>query len=583
MKYLLQILRVFNFLISISVVGTLIYFHGYKYTPEHLHNHLVYLHICFGFYLIQFAIKWLTNNNRNEYLKSNRLEHYILLVLVFSMVIDWAMDFSISQWLLSFTGIQAINHLYILFLHIWVLIIVAIELGKVATKHTIWKLSPPWLFIISFIVLIVIGCSLFMLPEMTTSGKGMAFKDALFTSVSANCVTGLTIVDVSTFFTLKGKLLLLILIQLGGVNIISFATFFISKYHKVITSTRSDETVKEVLHTKSLEGNATKNMLRKVIYTTLIIELAGALALYNFWSENISFSSNFNKIFNSMFHSVSAFNNAGFTLFSDGFTNTSLITNYSVHIIIALLIVLGGLGFTTLWDLTKLKVNFNKKVKRSPFRKSSIVAIATSLVLIFIGAFFYIILEQDTSLQNHSELGVYVTGFFQSITARTAGFNTVDIGGLSTSVIIMLVVWMFIGASSGSTGGGIKTSTLYVLILSLWKKIRGKPSHVSEMIKDLFKKAMTILIYSLLVVAVAIIILMFSEKDKNFLDLLFEAVSAYGTVGLSTGITANLSTTGQVVIMILMFTGRIGPLALAYTLVKRIEIQKINPEGIMIG
>lgn len=583
MKYLLQILRVFNFLISISVVGTLIYFHGYKYSPNHLHGHLTYLHVCLGFYLIQFGIKLIVSDNWKEYINDNLVEFYILLGLVSSMSINWLMDFSISQWLLSFTGIHEINHLYILFLHVWVLIIVAIELGKVATKHTIWKLSPPWLFIISFIVLIVIGCSLFMLPEMTTSGKGMAFKDALFTSVSANCVTGLTIVDVSTFFTLKGKLLLLILIQLGGVNIISFATFFISKYHKVITSTRSDETVKEVLHTKSLEGNATKNMLRKVIYTTLIIELAGALALYNFWSENISFSSNFNKIFNSMFHSVSAFNNAGFTLFSDGFTNTSLITNYSVHIIIALLIVLGGLGFTTLWDLTKLKVNFNKKVKRSPFRKSSIVAIATSLVLIFIGAFFYIILEQDTSLQNHSELGVYVTGFFQSITARTAGFNTVDIGGLSTSVIIMLVVWMFIGASSGSTGGGIKTSTLYVLILSLWKKIRGKPSHVSEMIKDLFKKAMTILIYSLLVVAVAIIILMFSEKDKNFLDLLFEAVSAYGTVGLSTGITANLSTTGQVVIMILMFTGRIGPLALAYTLVKRIEIQKINPEGIMIG
>ncbi len=499
------------------------------------------------------------------------------------MLINWLMDFSISQWMLSFTGIQEINHLYILFLHIWVLIIVAIELGKVATKHTIWKLSPPWLFITSFVVLIVIGSSLFMLPEMTTSGNGMAFKDALFTSVSANCVTGLTIVDVSTFFTIKGKILLMVLIQFGGLNIISFATFFISKYHKVITSTRTDETIKEVLHTKSLEGDATKNMLRKVIYTTLVIELAGAVALYHFWDETISFSSNFNKLFYSIFHSISAFNNAGFTLFTEGFINASIVTNYTVHIIIAVLIVLGGIGFTTLWDLTKLKHIFNKKIKPSPFRKSSIVAITTSLLLILIGGFYYVIQEQNDSLQNLSDFGVYVTGFFQSITARTAGFNTADIGNLSMPVIVMLILWMFIGASSGSTGGGIKTSTLYVLILSLWERIRGKSSHVSEMIRDLFKKAMTILVYSLLVVAVGVVLLMFTEEDQKWIDLIFEAVSAYGTVGLSRGITDKLSTSGQFIIMILMFIGRIGPLALAYTLIKGIEVQQGTSEGVMIG
>lgn len=583
MKYVLQILRVFNFLISISVVGTLIYFHGYTYSPNHLHGHLTYLHICLGFYLIQFGIKLIVSGNWKEYTNVNRLEFYILLGLLSSMLINWFMDFSISQWLLSFTGIHEINHLYILFLHVWVLIIVAIELGKVATKHTIWKLSPPWLFILSFIVLIVIGSSLFMLPEMTTNGDGMEFSKALFTSVSANCVTGLTLIDVSTYFTIKGKILLLVLIQLGGLNIISFATFFISKYHKVITTSKSDETIKEIFHTKSLEGDATKNMLRKVVYTTLIIEFVGALALYNSWGETISFNSNLNKVFYSLFHSVSAFNNAGFTLFTDGLINPLVIVNYRIHIIIAALIILGGIGFTTLWDLTKLKNIFNKKVESSPFRKSSIVAIATSLVLIFIGAFFYIILEQDTSLQNHSELGVYVTGFFQSITARTAGFNTTEIGSLRIPVIVMLIVWMFIGASSGSTGGGIKTSTLYVLMLSLWERMRGESTQLNQMIRDLFKKAMTILIYSLIVVFIGTLMLFLSDGDKEFLALLFEAVSAYGTVGLSTGITSELSLTGQIVLMILMFIGRIGPLALAYTLIKGIEIQKANHEGIMIG
>jgi trk/ktr system potassium uptake protein len=532
---------------------------------------------------MQFAIKSFISGDGKEYIRNNKLEYYILLGLVTSMFINWLMGFSISYWLLSFTGIQETNHLYILFLHIWVLIIVAIELGKVATKPTIWKLSPPWLFIMSFVVLIVIGSSLFMLPEMTTSGNGMKFSDALFTSVSANCVTGLTIVDVSTFFTLKGKILLLVLIQLGGLNIISFATFFISKYHKVITSNRQDRTVKEVLHTESLEGSATKKMLRKIISTTLIIEFIGVLVMYNFWGESVSLTPNFNKVFYSIFHSVSAFNNAGFSLFSNGLTNNAINTNYSIHIIIAVLIILGGLGFTTLWDLTKLKTIFSNKNEKSPFRTSSIVALSTSLVLIVIGGLFFVWQEEASTFENHSEYGMYITGFFQSITARTAGFNTTNIGSLSIPVVVMLIIWMFIGASSGSTGGGIKTSTLFVLIAAMWNKLQGKSKELDLLFRDLIKKAIAILSYSLLVLAIGVGILLITEKDQEFVELLFEAVSAFGTVGLSTGITSELSMTGKIVIMILMFIGRIGPLALAYTLIKGMDIQSETPKGIMIG
>ena len=532
---------------------------------------------------MQFVIKLFASGDAKNYYKTNRLECYILIALVLSMFGNWALNFSFSYWLLSFSGIQETNHLYILFLHIWLLIVVAIELGKVATKPTIWKISPPWLFIISFIVLIAIGSSVLMLPEMTTSGDGMNFIDALFTSVSANCVTGLTVVDVATFFTIKGKIWLLFLIQIGGLNIISFATFFISKYHKAITSNRSDDTVKEVMHTKSLEGDATKNMLKKVIFTTLIIEFIGTLVLYHLWGDTLSFSSSFDKVFYSIFHSVSAFNNAGFTLFTNGFTNAAVVTNYSIHILITLLIILGGIGFTTIWDIINLKDIFKKDAKKSPFRTGSIVAIVTSLILITGGCFFYIWFEGNSSLQNHSDYGKYVTAFFQSVTARTAGFNTTEIGGLGIPIIIMLIVWMFIGASSGSTGGGIKTSTLFVLIMAFWEKIRGKSSQLSGMIKDLISKALTILYYSVSTVFMGTFILLITERNQEFVDLLFEAVSAFGTVGLSTGITSELSTTGQIVIMSLMFVGRIGPLALAYTLIKGIEIQKASPEGIMIG
>ena len=260
-----------------------------------------------------------------------------------------------------------------------------------------------------------------------------------------------------------------------------------------------------------------------------------------------------------------------------------VVSNYSVHLIIAGLIVLGGIGFTSIWDLTKLKNIFIKKSAPSPFRKSSVVAVSTSIVLIVLGTIFYLFQERGTSLHNYSDYGSYITAFFQSVTARTAGFNTVTIDSLSIPVLIMLIIWMFIGASSGSTGGGIKTSTLYVLILSMWERITRKTSRLSKLIRDLFKKAVTILIYSLAVVIAGTILLLITDGEKGFVSLLFEAVSAFGTVGLSMGITKELSQAGQIIIMLLMFIGRIGPLALAYTLIKNIEIQKEPTQGIMIG
>lgn len=579
MEIVRKILNPLNFLFSLSVIGTLIWFHGYQYQPHHLHPHLVYLHICFGFYLIQFVLRARMSGNFQEYLRGNRLEYMLFIILVLEMVMSWLLDFSITRLLLSFTGIENHDHVFILFLHVWLLFIVGIELGKATSRSTIWKLSPPILFILSFVVLIIIGSSLLMLPEMSADKQGISFIDALFTSISANCVTGLVVVDTATFFSLKGKVLILLLIQLGGLNIIAFATYFISFFRKSVEGHRNITTIKELLHTDSLDS--TKNMVKMVVFTTLIIEFIGTVILYHQWDPQVGFSDNSEKLFYSVFHAISAFNNAGFTLFIDGFANVTVQSTFPLHITVALLIILGGLGFTTIQDTFSI---FRHRF-RTKLPVQSKIAWVSTIVLVFIGTAIFFVAEKTNTLSQQDFSEAITTSVFQSVTARTAGFNTVSFSNLTPIVIATTMVLMFIGASSGSTGGGIKTSTFTVLLLAIIKrKERTIDYGKSFLTSVLVKKAMTILLYSVGIIIGSIIILMITEPDKTFTQLCFEEISAFGTVGLSTGITPELSITGKSIIMASMFIGRIGPLALAYALIRSIQVSKQKTEqGIMIG
>ena len=495
------------------------------------------------------------------------------------MLMNWLLDFSVARLLLSFTGIENHDHVFVLFLHVWLLLIVGIELGKATSRTTVWKLSPPVLFILSFVVLIIIGSSLLMLPEMSANKQGISFVDALFTSISANCVTGLIVVDTATFFSFKGKLLILMLIQLGGLNIIAFATYFISFFRKSVEGNRNITTIKELLHTDNLES--TKNMVKMVVLTTLVIEFIGTIILYQQWDPEIGFADNTEKLFYSAFHAISAFNNAGFTLFTDGFAHAAVQNTFALHIAIAILIILGGLGFTTIQDTFSIfKQRFNMKLPMQ-----SKIAWVSTIVLIGIGTFIFYFVESENSLSEQGFSQSMITSFFQSVTARTAGFNTVDFSNVTTIALAGTMVLMFIGASSGSTGGGIKTSTFTVLLLAVVKrKEKSNDYGKSFLTSVLVKKAKTILLYSVGVIVGSIIILMIVEPDKTLIQLSFEEISAFGTVGLSTGITSELSTAGKSIIMASMFIGRIGPLALAYALIKKIQISKIKTEqGIMIG
>jgi len=584
MKIMIQILRILNLMVSITAIGTLVWFHGYKYTPTHLHNHMLYMHISFGFYLCQFIIKGFLSKNISSYLSDNRIEYLIFIALIASISIDWLFNFSISYWLLSFTGISDSNHLYVLFIHVWLLVIVGIELAKVASKSTIWRLSPPLLLIVSFIVLITLGSSLLMLPEMTVSGNGMPFLDALFTSVSANTVTGLSTIDVATYFTLKGKIILLILIQLGGLNIIFFASFFISRFHQASANRQQDIAIKEILHTSSLSDSSTKRLLKNVLISSLLIELVGAIILYFQWNFPVNSPEASSSIFYSVFHSVSGFNNAGFSLFTDGFNHSLVNGNLYVHITLTILIILGGLGFATLWDLAKLKRLLVFRFEKIKFSLNSRIALISSFSLILLGFILFYLLEYNGTLENMTSASSVVTSFFQSITARTAGFSTVQIGELGIVSIVLLMVLMFIGASSGSTGGGIKTSTFSILLISLFKRKTPLKEKKNQVLDKIINKAVLIVLFSIGTIVLGAAILFFSEENIEFNKLLFEEVSAFSTVGLSTGITSEISSFGKIVVMATMFIGRVGPLAIAYALVKESYFHKIdNHENIMIG
>lgn len=578
-------LNITNLLVSLSAIGTLVWWHGFAYTPGHMHDHQIYLHACFAFYILQFLLRGCARGSLVAHVRRYSPEAFLFLLYLIEALSLPLWGTSPMGELLTLLGTDGRAYLYILALHLGLLGIVGIELGKAASRSTIWKLPLPALLVLSFLVLIAIGASLLMLPEMTADRKGLGFFDALFTSMSANCVTGLVVVDTATHFSLKGKAVLMLLIQLGGLNIMAFATFFISRSWGSATRPRSDALTRELLHVPTLQVDKTLRMVGAVVITALVLEAIGSVLLFRQFVAAGLHVSGVEVAFQAVFLSVSAFNNAGFTISPDGLRNAALVGNHGVHMIVASLIIAGGLGFTTLWDLALLKV-FRQSGRRSSARLvGSRIALLTSFVLIIAGMVAFLVVERSSSLVGQDTTGVYVAAFFQSVTARTAGFNTVDMKALSGAGLVLLMVLMFIGASSGSTGGGIKTGTIAVLLLGImrWFGIRSTRTGSLLTKRSAFRKAYIVLLSSVLTLGIGTALLSIVEKDTSFVDLLFEEVSALGTVGLSRGITPGLSIMGRIIVMVTIFIGRVGPLGLAYFLIGSRDAEDDLGDAVMIG
>ena len=442
-----------------------------------------------------------------------------------------------------------------------------------------WRLTPYQVLVLGFAAMILVGALLLTLPVASQSGQGTPFLDALFTATSAVCVTGLIVVDTGTHFSLFGQMVIICLIQAGGLGIMAMSTLFALLIGKKIR-------LKErLLMQEALNQLTDAGEVRLTIYIvqiTLLIEFIGGTILALRWYPELGLKG----IYYGYWHAVSAFCNAGFDLFGPITGKFSSITAYvddiTVNLTIAGLIILGGIGFAVMHDVwtsrTFARLSLHSKI-----------VLVTTAVLIVAGAvllFFFEHANPDT-LAPLSTQGKILGSFFQSVTPRTAGYNTLDIGKMYDSSLLLLIIFMFIGASPASTGGGIKTSTTAVLVLATWALIRGRSDAECfgrRIPKEIIYKAFSVMFISFVLVIVVTMALTIHER-AGFVNVLFEVMSAFGTVGLTTGITPTLSSAGKCWLILTMFAGRVGPITLALAIAMRARKAQIQyPEGkIIIG
>ncbi|SFE16401.1 trk system potassium uptake protein TrkH [Paenibacillus catalpae] len=440
----------------------------------------------------------------------------------------------------------------------------------------ILKWSPPRILVFGFAMIIVLGAFLLTLPFASNDGSRLPFIDALFTATSATCVTGLVVVDTGTYFSIFGKIIILALIQIGGLGFMTMATLIALVLRKKI-SLKERLILQEAMNQTSMEGIV--RLIRRVIIYSLTIELIGAVLFTIRFAFDMPFG---RAVWFGFFHSISFFNNAGFDIFGHFRSLTMYVSDPLVNIVSMLLIIFGGLGFVVMADL----LEFRKNKRLSLHSK---VVLSTTGTLIAVGAIVIFIFELSNSktLGSLDWGGKILSSFFQSVTPRTAGANTLDYTQMRQATVFFTIILMFIGASPGSTGGGIKTTTFTTMVGAVIAMIRGREDIVLfhyRLGKDRIFKALTITMLSLTLV-IFVTMLLSTTEDQQFLKILFETTSAFGTVGLTAGITPELTYFGKIVIAITMFAGRLGPLTLAYALGPKTEKELYRyPEGkITIG
>lgn len=438
-------------------------------------------------------------------------------------------------------------------------------------------LDPPKILVLGFASIILIGALLLTLPAATVNGQGLPWVDALFTSTSATCVTGLVVVDTGSSFTLFGQLVIISLIQVGGLGFMTVATFFAFLIRKKI-SLRERLLLQESLNQISMEGIV--RLAKMILIFTAIIELAGGILL----AIRFSFDMPLGKaIYYGMFHSVSNFNNAGFDLMGEFSSLTRYVEDPLVNLVVCALITLGGIGFIVMSEVYEYRHTRRLSLHTKLVLSTSAILVAAGTVLIFLLEY-----NNPKTLEPLSGVGKFLASLYQSVTPRTAGSNTLNIGDLRHSTLFLIIFLMFVGASPGSTGGGIKTTTFATLLGAVISQVKGKEDVIffrQRILPTMIYKSLTVTMIGLLVVVVVTMILTITEQTADFLMILFEVTSAFGTVGLSMGLTPHLTIIGKLIIALTMFAGRVGPLTIAFALAQRKQKEYYRyPKGkIMIG
>jgi trk system potassium uptake protein len=440
-----------------------------------------------------------------------------------------------------------------------------------------WKrrsvhLSPPQLLLLIFIFFILFGTALLKLPF--AASEQVSWLDALFTSTSAMTVTGLIVVDTGTAFTTFGEVVIMGLIQVGGLGIMSFAVLIYLMIGKKIGFK------KRLVIQQSLNQTSVGGIIRLVKHLFIFSFAVESLALILLASEWIPEYGWKRGLYYSLFHSISAFNNAGFSLWADGLMQ--YVANPLVNIVISGLFIIGGIGFTVLTDLW-----YSKKFQKLSLHTKLMLVGTLAINVVAVLVIFILEYNNPKTLASLSTMGKVLGAYFQAVSPRTAGFNTIDIAGMEDSTIIFMILLMFIGAGSASTGGGIKVTTFLVITLTVFAFLRQrKDIHAFRRKIDeaYIYKSLAISMISVVLIFSAMFLLTITEKGAPFIQILFEVVSAFGTVGLSMGLTFSLTAMGKCIIIFVMFTGKLGPLTLAFSLAKK-GLDKISypKEDILTG
>lgn len=537
--------------------------------------------LCF---LVEKIFRFFNARNKKAYIQAIWFE--IPLLVLLAIIFVGANNFSDRY---DTTQVRIVS--------VWVYLILQVvdKVCRTIVSLAATGRNPMGTLIASFVLLILVGAGVLMLPQ-SYNCQQLSFIDALFTSTSATCVTGLIVKDTGTDFSLAGQSVILVLIQLGGLGIMVFGAVFALLLRQAISVSES-VAMQDLLSSETLGRIGT--MIGFIFVSTIIIETIGAFLMHPMWASVDSTLPQISEhpVFASMFHSISAFCNAGFALSNDSLIRYQ--SQWQVYGVFCVLIVLGGLGFGVLYGIFNIfcdRVNRIFQAKSKPAMKMKLglpkkltlqsrIVLCSSLVLIIAGAVLLILLEyfEDGSFDIKA-------GFFQSITARTAGFNTVDIGNMGAAGKMVLIILMFIGGSPGSTAGGIKTVTFVVIIMAVWSTIR-KRNEV-EVFKRSVKfsivgRAITVAVVFIVVLFVCVMALSITERHNNIAmgDIVFESSSALGTVGLSTGITGSLTSAGKLIIILTMLIGRLGPLTLLASMTFNLRPGRFNYpcEALIVG
>ena len=546
--------------------------------------------VCLALFVAEKVVRLFNASSKAEFWRANWFEVPLLIGL--GIVVIGA-----GRWF-SMSGTEAAIVQYFA-IGLYLVVQVVAKLCRTSVNLAASGKNPTQTLIASFVVLIISGAGLLMLPAASAPGKeNVGFVDALFTATSATCVTGLIVKDTGQDFSVMGQVVILALIQLGGLGIVVFGAVFALLLGQAL-SVRESVAMQDLLSASTISRIG--NMIAFIFVVTIIIETLGAASLVGMWEGNIQ-----HRWFCSVFHSISAFCNAGFSLFGTSFVNYS--RNWQIYVVVCPLIVLGGLGFSVLYDLANIaadrvkrffKKQLNKRYRFSMeapkrMRLQTKIVLTVSALLIVLGACAILLFERyaagPDANPGDSVVDMVIGALFQSVTARTAGFNTVDVSALSPSSKFILILLMFIGGSPGSTAGGIKTVTLAVVVMTTVAALRRR--HEVEMFRRSVRivvvgRAITVTLLFVVALFTVTLVLSVTENANGFTmsDIMFEAGSALGTVGLTTGITPFLTTAGKMIIIATMLVGRLGPLTLLAALTFNLKPARYDypDEAVIVG